>query len=220
MRGNYRYNSAILRESSSDEDDGYNADVDGEQSKLDNTEIAGAQEKSGEIEDEERSKNGEEVENGDCGEMQEERSQDGEEIENGDFGEMQEEQSQDSEEIENHDSDGQDGEELSYTTSHSIELTSEDSEFESSSKSGSDSDNSSNTSRVEEDIFQEQLYEGCNLSFGASYLLIIQFTRKYKLARKALKSLLKLIRLHCPRNVEINLPKTPRDLIKSTITID
>ena len=56
--------------------------------------------------------------------------------------------------------------------------------------------------------------EGSNLSVGASCILIMQFSRKYKLPRKAQSDLLTLIKLHCPEEVEIALPQTYKELLK------
>ena len=63
-------------------------------------------------------------------------------------------------------------------------------------------------------FFTKSIYEGSNLSVGASCILIMQFSRKYKLPRKAQSDLLTLIKLHCPEEVEIALPQTYKELLK------
>lgn len=52
------------------------------------------------------------------------------------------------------------------------------------------------------------------MSVGASCILIMQFSFKYKLPRKAQSDLLTLIKLHCPEEVEIALPQTYKELLK------
>ena len=52
------------------------------------------------------------------------------------------------------------------------------------------------------------------MSVGASCILIMQFSLKYKLPRKAQSDLLTLIKLHCPEEVEIALPQTYKELLK------
>lgn len=134
--------------------------------------------------------------------------EDAEEIEDSDCRDIDEERAENGEKM--------DGSDDLSSTAHS---GSEDSMSGKDSESSNDSVNSdchsdSSDEESEETIFQKVLYEGCNLSIGASCLLIIQFTRKYKLARKALNDLLTLIRLHFPGNTENKLPKTHRQLIK------
>ena len=55
------------------------------------------------------------------------------------------------------------------------------------------------------------------MSVGASCILITQFSRKYKLPRKAQNDLLTLLKLHCPDGVEIALPQTYKELLKKTM---
>ena len=57
------------------------------------------------------------------------------------------------------------------------------------------------------------------MSVGASCILITQFSRKYKLPRKAQNDLLILLKLHCPEGVEIalSLPQTYKELLKKTM---
>ena len=66
-------------------------------------------------------------------------------------------------------------------------------------------------------VFTKSIYEGSNLSVGASCILITQFSRKYKLPRKAQNDLLTLIKLHCPEGVEIALPQTYKEMLKKTM---
>lgn len=66
-------------------------------------------------------------------------------------------------------------------------------------------------------VFSKSIYEGSNLSVGASCILITQFSRKYKLPRKAQNDLLTLLKLHCPEGVEIALPQTYKELLKKTM---
>ena len=66
-------------------------------------------------------------------------------------------------------------------------------------------------------FFTKSIYEGSNLSVGASCILIMQFSRKYKLPCKAQSDLLTLIKLHCPEEVEIALPQTCKELLKKII---
>lgn len=99
--------------------------------------------------------------------------------------------------------------------SSTLHSENEDLRIEDSDSDGdSESHSTSSDDDFEDTIFQKKLYEGCNLSLGSSCTLIIQFARKYKLARKAQTDLLTLIRLHCPGNIENNLPKTHSQLIK------
>ena len=46
---------------------------------------------------------------------------------------------------------------------------------------------------------------------------ITQFSRKYKLPRKAQNDLLTLLKLHCPEGVEITLPQTYKELLKKSM---
>lgn len=62
----------------------------------------------------------------------------------------------------------------------------------------------------------KSIYEGSNLSVGASCILIMRFSRKYKLPCKAQNDLLTLLKLHCPEGVEIALPQTYKELLKKT----
>ncbi|XP_020906136.1 uncharacterized protein LOC110244272 [Exaiptasia diaphana] len=99
--------------------------------------------------------------------------------------------------------------------SSTLHSENEDLRIEDSDSDGdSESHSTSSDDDFEDTIFQKKLYEGCNLSLWSSCTLIIQFSRKYKLARKAQTDLLTLIRLHCPGNIENNLPKTHSQLIK------
>ena len=66
-------------------------------------------------------------------------------------------------------------------------------------------------------VFSKSIYGGSNLSVGASCILITQFSRKYKLPRKAQNDLLTLLKLHCPEGVEIALPQTYKELLKKTM---
>ena len=66
-------------------------------------------------------------------------------------------------------------------------------------------------------VFSKSIYEGSNLSVGASCILLTQFSRKYKLPRKAQNDLLTLLKLHCPEGVEIALPQTYKELLKKTM---
>ena len=66
-------------------------------------------------------------------------------------------------------------------------------------------------------VFSKSIYEGSNLSVGASCILIMQFSRKYKLPRKAQHDLLTLLKLHCPEGVEIALSQTYKELFKKTM---
>lgn len=65
-------------------------------------------------------------------------------------------------------------------------------------------------------MFMKSIYEGSNLSVGASCILITRFSRKYKLPCKAQNDLLTLLKLHCPEGVEIALPQTYKELLKKT----
>ena len=73
-----------------------------------------------------------------------------------------------------------------------------------SSGNNSSSDESDKDSFLSDDgsdranVFTKSIYEGSNLSIGASCILITQFSRKYKLPRKAQNDLLTLLKLHCP----------------------
>ena len=73
-----------------------------------------------------------------------------------------------------------------------------------SSGNDSSSDESDKDSFLPDDgsdranVFSKSIYEGSNLSVGASCILITQFSRKYKLPRKAQNDLLTLLKLHCP----------------------
>ena len=71
----------------------------------------------------------------------------------------------------------------------------------------------------EDDVFNQLLYPGSNLSVGASCLLIIQFSRKYKLSRKAQDDLLSLIEVHCPKEGDIKLPRTHEKLVQRVIPL-
>ena len=91
---------------------------------------------------------------------------------------------------------------------------------DSSSGNDSSSDESEKDSFLSDDgsdcanIFTKSIYEGSNLSVGASCILITQFIRKYKLPRKAQNDLLTLLKLHCPEGVEIALLQTYKELLK------
>ena len=92
-----------------------------------------------------------------------------------------------------------------------------------SSRNDSSSDDSDKDSFISDDgsdranVFTKSIYEGSNLSVGASCILITQFSRKYKLPRKAQNDLLTLLKLHCPEGVEIALPQTYKELLKKTM---
>lgn len=83
-----------------------------------------------------------------------------------------------------------------------------------SSRNDSSSDDSDKDSFISDDgsdlanVFTKSIYEGSNLSVGASCILITQFSCKYKVPRKAQNDLLTLLKLHCPEGVEIALPQT------------
>lgn len=106
-------------------------------------------------------------------------------------------------------SSGSNGEELDSCDDSSRN----DSSSDDSDKDSFISDNGSDLANV----FTKSIYEGSNLSVGASCILITQFSRKYKLPRKAQNDLLTLLKLHCPEGVEIALPQTYKELLKKTM---
>ena len=92
-----------------------------------------------------------------------------------------------------------------------------------SSRNDSSSDDSDKDPFISDDgsdcanVFMKTIYKGSNLSVGASCILITQFSRKYKLPRKAQNDLLTLLKLHCPEGVEITLPQTYKELLKKSM---
>ena len=63
-------------------------------------------------------------------------------------------------------------------------------------------------------LFEQELYNGSKLSVGSSCIVIMQFSRKFKLPRCGESDLLQLISLHCPSNVENYLPRNRSELLK------
>ena len=107
------------------------------------------------------------------------------------------------------DSRGSNGEELDSCD----DLSGNDSSSDESDKDSFLPDDGSDLANV----FSKSIYEGSNWSVGAICILITQFSRKYKLPRKAQNDLLTLLKLHCPEGVEIALPQTYKELLKKTM---